>query len=141
MQTLHMCSCKHSTSPQLLVSTADRMCRYIREMFPHVIVDAADERFPVVPLFQITGCGTRSALIIPLASSVAGNAHFVMTALSKGAMSAVSPLQICMLRGLLDTVMASYDSVNNRAATLTSPAVHHVDTPTQQVCWCCQYFC
>ena len=72
--------------------------------------------------------------MIPLASSVAGNAHLVMTALSKGAMAAMSPLQICMLRGLVDTVMASYDSVNNRAATLTSPVVLNVDTPTQQVC-------
>lgn len=117
-------------------------CRYIEEVFPHVVVQPSDGRFPVLPLFQIMGCGSRGTLIIPLASSVAGNAHLAVTALSKGATAAVSPLQVRMLRGLVDTVMASYDSVSDRAAKLTLPLMQHPDAAEVRhshrvQCCCC----
>lgn len=133
--TLAMTSVRlHKMMPPLyglLHRHATHFCRYIHEAFPHVVVQPSDGRFPVLPLFQIMGCGTRCTLIIPLASSVAGNAHLAMTVLSKGATAAVSPLQIRMLRGLVDTVLASYASVNNRAAKLTSPVRYHA--PAEEV--------
>lgn len=109
-------------------------CRYVREVFPHVTLQPSDGHFPILPLFRISGCGARSTLIIPLASSVAGNAHLALTALSKGATAAVSPLQVKLLRHLVDNVIASNDSVTNRTASLVLPTSQAVDTPAQPVC-------
>eukprot|EP00892_Ulva_mutabilis_P007162 jgi/Ulvmu1/4818/UM020_0103.1 len=105
---------------------------YVREAFPHVTLQPSDNHFPVLPLFQVMGCAARSTLIIPLASSVAGNAHLALTAISKGAMAAVSPLQVRLLRHLMDNIDASNDSVNNRTAALVLPVSQRADTPAQE---------